>query len=469
MRLELGLKMRLVRRGVIAIVLTILALAGYVGVSSIGRRANAFSVEIRSEPAGAAVRLDDRFVGRTPVRVSVQKPGEYLIRVVKEGFDVSERTVRLDRETGSVSFVLSAIGFGSVEFRSKPPGAVVFLDGAKIGLSPLRLEKVAPGEHEVRIAKEPFEPATKTIRVESGKPLVVDVELSSVIERECLRKVEQKPDELPNYVELLKVLITKRDFEKSCQFAVRGLEAVLRNPPSDESLALFLSQLRFLYTDTGPELSDSSRQGLYTKTVETFQAAIEREPSAAWGYRALVDAYALKRDTDSVMKLCRKSNERNLGVQVYVYAAQQWSSYVSSTLALKLLQEAHTLDPESNDVRLYLACTYYAVGEYEKAREALLALRSRSLTEAQSETLDNYLHVVASVFISQGDAAFARKQTDQAIELWTKAIGMEPRSRTAYKWVQSRAQMLEGAGQGARAGAFRKLVPPPPKSSRDDD
>jgi serine/threonine protein kinase len=73
--------------------------------------------------------------------------------------------------------------FGSIEVKSNPPGAQVFLDGEELGtLTPTVIKDVTAGEkHEIKVAKKGFKPWVKTVEPEDNKPLSIEVPLERLL------------------------------------------------------------------------------------------------------------------------------------------------------------------------------------------------------------------------------------------------------------------------------------------------
>ncbi|MFB0507738.1 MAG: PEGA domain-containing protein [Thermodesulfobacteriota bacterium] len=73
--------------------------------------------------------------------------------------------------------------FGSIEVKSNPPGAQVFLDGEELGtLTPTVIKDVTAGEkHEIKVAKKGFKPWIKMVEPEDNKPLPIEVPLERLL------------------------------------------------------------------------------------------------------------------------------------------------------------------------------------------------------------------------------------------------------------------------------------------------
>lgn len=78
--------------------------------------------------------------------------------------------------------ILAAIGHGTLGLNSQPR-AVVYLDGKKVGETPLQVKQVAVGEHRLRFVREGYEPVERTVRVEANRFHPVGVELKKQTEK----------------------------------------------------------------------------------------------------------------------------------------------------------------------------------------------------------------------------------------------------------------------------------------------
>jgi hypothetical protein len=155
---------------------------------------------VRSTPAGAAVTIDGRWRGRTPLTLVKLPLGRYNIRIVQQGYAVSRQEVSLtaDEPSRTVSVQLQRTapppaparpaaapprdapaaaqtpptrrGFnGSLYVDSRPRGASVFLDGKRVGTTPMRLPEVSIGSHVVRLELADHQTWAVSTRVTAGE------------------------------------------------------------------------------------------------------------------------------------------------------------------------------------------------------------------------------------------------------------------------------------------------------------
>jgi tetratricopeptide (TPR) repeat protein len=164
-----GLNSSAVRRGMLLLVA--LAMFALAAVPSIGLT-TAADLRLQSEPSGASVFVNGRLAGATPLHLQALRLGTYGIRVEKEGYSSILRTVQLEKGGLDLRETLPQLGTTRVAIDIKPEGAEVFLDGELQGHTPLDLEGVRVGQHQLLIRKTNYNPYSKQIEVIADEPLV---------------------------------------------------------------------------------------------------------------------------------------------------------------------------------------------------------------------------------------------------------------------------------------------------------
>jgi hypothetical protein len=134
------------------------------------------SIRITSVPAGAAVRLNDQFVGTTPYEDNNVEIGNYQLILRKDGYkEVSKAiTVRRD-QTASVEATLIAVG--DLFITSQPAGASIRLNGRNVGLTPKRIEQLEVGEYQVLLKKEGYKDFVSPAQVTHKKTASLNFKL----------------------------------------------------------------------------------------------------------------------------------------------------------------------------------------------------------------------------------------------------------------------------------------------------
>jgi hypothetical protein len=147
------------------------------------------SLSVQSTPPGADVLIGGTSAGRTPVTVSLA-PGPYAVQVSALG---QTRDVKIDIVAGGsvvvpVEFapptvVASETTSGSLHVQTDPQGLRVVVDGVGRGLSPLKIDELAPGNHQVVVQKDggSFR-RTVTIKAQETMSILVSPMVSTAVQ-----------------------------------------------------------------------------------------------------------------------------------------------------------------------------------------------------------------------------------------------------------------------------------------------
>jgi len=153
---------------------------------------------VQSTPSRAAVTIDGRWRGRTPLMLEDLPFGTYTVRVVQPGYRIAREDVTLSARSAAHTFAprleleprpaapvpqaappprtvppQSGAGAdvytGSIYVDSRPRGATVLVDGRSVGQTPLSLPGVPVGSHVVKIEMTGKRPWSATTRVTAGE------------------------------------------------------------------------------------------------------------------------------------------------------------------------------------------------------------------------------------------------------------------------------------------------------------
>jgi tetratricopeptide (TPR) repeat protein len=148
----------------------------------------------RTEEAGAAVRIDDNDIGKTPLTVPLL-PGPHTVAVtaadgrsaeqqidVKPGKKKMDLLVEMPREAG---------GPATLSVQSDPPNANVLVDGAMMGRTPFQGE-LAAGEHVVAVEMDGRMREERKVVAREGRDASVSFALAALPKSPALA-VESEP------------------------------------------------------------------------------------------------------------------------------------------------------------------------------------------------------------------------------------------------------------------------------------
>lgn len=139
------------------------------------------------QPEDATVIVDDQPVGsQSPVRVEgISLFGDHQLRIEKLGFETHTDTFRLesaDVQTMQMQLV-TAQEVGTVNIRSNPAGARIYVNDEEVGVTPLEgLELVADQEYRIRLERDGATFRTRVI-LDPGSLQNIDGELRRAVER----------------------------------------------------------------------------------------------------------------------------------------------------------------------------------------------------------------------------------------------------------------------------------------------
>jgi formylglycine-generating enzyme required for sulfatase activity len=115
---------------------------------------------------GAKVFVDNKLVGQIEDNLLTAKigTGERTIKVSKEGFSVAQRTETITEEDYKFDFELKPAMPAVVKINSSPPGATVYIDNMKFGITPVQ-NFFEAGVYPIRVEKENYETIQKKITI----------------------------------------------------------------------------------------------------------------------------------------------------------------------------------------------------------------------------------------------------------------------------------------------------------------
>ena len=128
------------------------------------------------EPRDALVTIDGQTYGNISSDITLAE-GTHQLKVGKEGYQPYESEIVLSEDVPlEVEVRLKPI-VAPIKVSSTPKGAAVTLDGKDKGKTPLTLEKVSYGEHEIALRMGGYDRVLETVKVEGDKPIEVNAKL----------------------------------------------------------------------------------------------------------------------------------------------------------------------------------------------------------------------------------------------------------------------------------------------------
>jgi tetratricopeptide (TPR) repeat protein len=189
------------------------------------------ALRLETQPGGATVFVNGRLLGATPLLVAGLPPGDYGVRLEKNGCEPQARTVRIaSTSLERLDCELAPLPTGGLNVDILPQGAEVLLDGTLAGYTPLQLSGVVCGTHELLVRKTNFEPYLTQIEVQPGEPLQFSgFALKDRIHAMLDSLIKSEPQRLAHYIDLGHYLFVSGRMSDSVAVWVQGME-VLAQP-----------------------------------------------------------------------------------------------------------------------------------------------------------------------------------------------------------------------------------------------
>lgn len=146
-------------------------------------------IEVTSDPAGATVTVNGQPRGTTPVTVREVPKGRATVTLKKHGFDEETRELSIVAGESQTLFVKMNGLPGTMSLTSVPDGARFYVNDQPHGKGPISLANLAPGDYTIRVEKEGFATATKTVSLENGGAIVEEFRLENVMGRIEVRTI----------------------------------------------------------------------------------------------------------------------------------------------------------------------------------------------------------------------------------------------------------------------------------------
>ncbi len=244
-------------------------------------------VTVRSAPSGAEVFDDSRSLGVTPVRLQIRPHENRRLVLIRRGFqdavvnlewkqlcgdNIAAGLRRLfvgqDAETEAVQ--LQSLAKARLSVSSEPQGVEIYLDGRRLGATPLSVGNLSAGNHVLRATKVNFFPEEQTLALQAGEDNVIHLTLQGQWEALYRARIEAQPGDLLNYAELAHNYVLRAQFDSAEAVLRRALEAATRDDAQNHSY-LFQEcvQIYTHYYDYPREGADDSLRPACRTIVET--------------------------------------------------------------------------------------------------------------------------------------------------------------------------------------------------------
>ena len=149
----------------------------------VGYRPTSGTVSLNSNPSGAAIWLDGSWMNRnTPLKTTLPE-GYHYVRFYKSGYQTFETQFYLNAGGyQEINANLSPLApqFGKLTVNSQPPNSTVYYDGQIKGNTPITLNNLTPGVHQIQIKQTGYDTFNQQIQINSGEHKVLSANLVKI-------------------------------------------------------------------------------------------------------------------------------------------------------------------------------------------------------------------------------------------------------------------------------------------------
>lgn len=153
------------------------------------------SISVNSSPPGADIYIDNVYKGLAPATFTEISNGNHVILVRAEGYSDWTRRVTVSGDLLSLAADLDqknsvplssaaatppqnarnttagpvqGAGFGSLSITTTPPGALIYIDGTMMGVTPATIPMLPEGPHTVTLIRDGYQDLRTSITVNAG-------------------------------------------------------------------------------------------------------------------------------------------------------------------------------------------------------------------------------------------------------------------------------------------------------------
>ncbi|MEW6608290.1 MAG: PEGA domain-containing protein [bacterium] len=136
------------------------------------------TISILSSPAGAKIYLDAILQTKRTPMVSKIKTGTHQIKLVKNGYQPYQSEIIIKQGLTTCINAKLELSLASVFISSTPPGATVFVNNEKKGITPLTISPLIPWQpYQLQLSLSKYNDWSANIFVEPGEETKMEVRL----------------------------------------------------------------------------------------------------------------------------------------------------------------------------------------------------------------------------------------------------------------------------------------------------
>ena len=136
-------------------------------------------VKVNSDPGDAEIWINDQLKGKTPLNITDMSPGNYRVKIRKNGFADYNNNINLSSGKNDVFLAKLSPHTGGINLTTEPPSVRILLDGKEVRESktPVKLDKIPIGKHKIEIQKKGYASVMKEIEIKRDEITETNIRL----------------------------------------------------------------------------------------------------------------------------------------------------------------------------------------------------------------------------------------------------------------------------------------------------
>lgn len=411
----------------------------------------AAELQVGSQPEGATVFLDDRYLGVTPLSADVQADGPHLLRIEKRGFAAWRESIQIGPGPTRVQAELAPAALGRISVLTDPSSAGVYVDGRIVGKSPVTADDLDLNHHRVQIAKSGFRLEVRDVELTAAEPQAeLNVALTARVADYLVAHVEAHPEDVMAITDLAHEYAIRHQFDECVEMLGKGFDAVADygDQLDPDSIRRVYQEVERLHDKQFDYAPDDVVAALRPRLLDALRAGIERRPSNGYTYLCLADELTAEGDTEAALAVLEEGAGKASGLPLPIRLSGRAASlrYQRGTAAEKQkdwqgaidgYQKLAELQPESwaTENALSRMVTIYGT-HLSKPDEALNVARRLVAQFPGSPTCPSVLNDVAGYLTKANEH-------EQAANLYVEIAETYPWYREAPEALRSAATIYE--------------------------
>lgn len=447
-------------------------------------------IVLETTPNRASAYIDGHFVGTTPTTVQRFPPGTHVLRVTKFGHVPLLRELDVRTGKNTLKFNLAELPGGTLDIKSVPPGAEVFVNGESCGHTPRSLTKLGTGGHRVRLSLVNYLDWKKTVNIEENKTVELNVTLRTRTGAHYIDAIKADPKNAVLLVDLAHYYITRSEWKEAEDAFTKALILTATTSPGYSSrLQQELHKVfggTFKYDDRkrGQEVIVNSlvraikacpnhvryyshavnynlKRGLTDKAQEILELGILAFPyNRNWTVNALRGRFGRHGNPDRMLRTIEQRLEKNPGD--FVSHFQHMTIMRQKGNTDEVIKEYEHLARLAKSARVKakllsdMGRMWERKGNYEKAAEAYRrAVKTETSKKEAVPVQYNLVRVLGQL-----------KRREEALAAWEKAVGLQDNVEVACRW---RIEWASLAVKMKKHGKARTILGDVLKLSKDEN